>query len=143
MLGRPARPSAAPTAAPTAAQAGCEWLEKQGSFSLSLPDFPTPADGSWHSLEQWLPPIPRLLPSWAQLQQLQSSLPAELYLDEGEMRPVGVAFGARDTHDPSRSAAIGAGGAVLSLSAGLVVWRCVGHLYRRNVQCRLSWRRRS
>lgn len=137
VLGRSTR-----VAATAATQAGCEWVEHQSYFAL--PDFPEPGVGGWHQLEMWLPPIPRLLPSWPQLQQLQqlqSQLSSELYLSQEESGSTRLTFGAREEQNPSWSAAVGGGGAVLTLSAGLLLWRCLGHLYRRNIACRLSFRR--
>ena len=49
-----------------AAEPNCEWISR--SDALELPEFPQLP----RELDFALPPIPRLLPSWEQLQQLQS-----------------------------------------------------------------------
>ena len=61
-LGRPPQSAAAPLAA----EAGCEWLA-QREEALQLPEFPKL---EFPKLDFGVPPLPRLVPSWEELQAL-------------------------------------------------------------------------
>lgn len=89
MIGRPLPASPRGGAA---AESGCEWLEA-ATEELQMPDFPKIAD-----FEFSLPPIPRLMPPWTQLQMHSRITPAvepQQREDEFPLSPsaIGVTFG--------------------------------------------------